>query len=165
MWSVYYLGNTVVNIKQDTGILYDKAMELSSNSSIRKYDYINNVYNYICGLPYDYDAANWVINNQDKDYVTSADKTIKLGKGMCQDKADLMVKLLDLAGIKSHTDDGHYRLQQMHRWVRVDIYGLHLLYDPTYKINWKQSSAYFSYITQWDFEKRGLDKLIILDEN
>lgn len=75
------------------------ASELSAQASDAA-DLVSRVYGYIAdSVDYDYDKAQWVVDNNVKGYLPDPDDTFSSGKGICYDYASLAAAMLRSQGV------------------------------------------------------------------
>lgn len=84
---------------------------------------VGNIYAYIAeNIDYDYDKAQWVVDNNVKGYLPDPDETLSSGKGICYDYASLAAAMLRSQGIPAkliigYVDSGGEELY--HAWNMI----------------------------------------------
>ncbi len=84
---------------------------------------VSAVYEYIAdGIDYDYDKAQWVVDNNVKGYLPNPDETLSSGKGICYDYASLAAAMLRSQGIPTKLIIGYVQngsAEVYHAWNMI----------------------------------------------
>lgn len=84
---------------------------------------VSGIYAYIAeNVDYDYDKAQWVIDNNIKGYLPDPDDTFTTGKGICYDYAALAAAMLRSQGIPTKLVIGHMQngeTEAYHAWNMI----------------------------------------------
>ena len=126
--------------------LAERAREIAAN--VTKLVAVTDIYRFVTAIPYDSEKARSLVG--DNKYIPDPEATFDEGKGVCFDKASLMVAMLRAAGIRAKlligTLDG-----RSHAWVSAEAECGWFMCDPTWAGVWdREEMKRHEYIVKYE---------------